>query len=252
MTMFATHNALWGNAMTQHHDQGPPNTALPPPRREIHDHMLMRTAAGIVTTALLLTSCTTPPATPPSSTTAPSATTTTATTTPAQTPTTAAPVYKPATDQGPAENVPIPVLPEQAKEFSKEGLIAFTEYWYSTLGYAFETGDAEPMMAISDSACRTCRAMSETVVAGHADGKWVSGGKMVLGNPNTSFVVTPENTYQVTVMARQEQVKYYQADKTLSKDLGVDIAELDILVANYLTDKWVATTVEHVAGNKAS
>src|SRR5690606_17372460 len=46
----------------------------------------------------------------------------TATPTPTVPPTTSPAVYKPATDQGPAENVPIPALPDEAKEFSKEGL----------------------------------------------------------------------------------------------------------------------------------
>ena len=248
MTMFATHNALWGNAMTQHHDQGPPNTALPPPRREIHDHMLMRTAAGIVTTALLLTSCTTPPATPPSSTTAPSATTTTATTTPAPTPTTAAPVYKPATDQGPAENVPLPVLPEQANEFSKEGLIAFTEYWYSTLGYAFETGDPIPMMDISGANCTACTKMAETVVPWHSDGRWIVGGQITVLSSNTSFTAVADGSYEITALVRQNQLKFYRGDHTLADDHGQNPSVADLLTAAYDSGQWSAISVIRVGG----
>ncbi len=172
-------------------------------------------------------------------------------TTPAPTPSTAA-VYKPATDKGPAENVPVPVLPEKAKEFSKEGLIAFTKYWYSTLGYAFETGDPEPMMTVSGPNCLTCQSIAKMVVAGHSEGKWISGGKMVLGSPEASFVLTAQDDYQVTVMARQEQVKYFKADKSLSKDLGIGIAEGDILVGVFQDDHWLALTVEHLAGRSRS
>lgn len=202
---------------------------------------------------LALTGCTTPDdgnnpgtASPPSPT-----VTTMAPATTAPPPTTAA-VYKPATDTGPAENVPIPVLPEKAKEFSKEGLIAFAEYWYSTLGYAFETGDPAPMMAISDPGCKTCAVMEKGVISGHKDGKWIMGGKMVIDVPDTSFVPTDDGTYQVITMARQEHVKYYKSDKSLSKDLGVSVAEEDILVGIHQNGAWLAITVEHLDGPKSS
>ncbi|POH58557.1 hypothetical protein CVS28_10420 [Arthrobacter glacialis] len=146
----------------------------------------------------------------------------------------------------------MPVLPGKAKEFSKEGLIAFTEYWYETLGYAFETGDPAPMMSISDPGCRTCEAIEKMVVSGHAGGKWIVGGKMVIGAPASSFTLTAEKTYQAITMARQEQVKYFKADKTLSKDLGVTIAEGDILVGDYKGGRWIALTVEHLDGSNGS
>lgn len=162
------------------------------------------------------------------------------------------PVYKPATDQGPAENVPIPVMPALAKEFSKEGLIAFTEYWYQTLGYAFETGNPEPMMAVSDPECKTCGAMQKAVIGGHAEGKWIKGGKMVIDLPRSAFVKMADGTYQALTMARQENVMYFKADGTLSKDLGVTIAQRDILVGKYHDGAWIAITVEHTAGSKSS
>lgn len=188
-----------------------------------------------------------PPASIPATTVAP--------TTEASTPTappTAEPTYQPATENGPAQNVPVPVLPEKAKEFSREGLIAFAEYWYSTLGYAFETGDPEPMMAISGPDCRNCGAMKEIVIAGHTDGRWIMGGRMILSTPSATFNQMPDGTYQAIVMARQEQVKYFRASKELSKDLGVTKAEGDILVGIYVDGHWTAKTVEHLAGSKAS
>ncbi|MGP9502328.1 DUF6318 family protein [Specibacter sp. AOP5-B1-6] len=206
-----------------------------------------------VTAALLaLTGCTPAPTGP--NTAGPSISSTAnpetrAPTTEAAPPTVPEAVYEPASAEGPAQNVPVPVLPEAAKEFSKEGLIAFAEYWYETLGYAFETGDPEPMMAISQPGCRTCEAIQNMVLAGHADGKWIMGGKMVIGTPDTSFVSSPDGTYQAITMARQEQVQYFNADKTLSKDLGVTVAEGDILVGVRADDRWVAVTVEHLAGS---
>ena len=40
-------------------------------------------------------------------------------------------VYKPADAMGKAQNVPVPEMPELAKENSKAGLEAFIGYWYA-------------------------------------------------------------------------------------------------------------------------
>ena len=55
---------------------------------------------------------------------------------PTPTPTAA---YKPADAAGPAQNVPVPVLPEVAKTETKEGLEAFARYWFELLSYGYET-----------------------------------------------------------------------------------------------------------------
>jgi hypothetical protein len=39
-------------------------------------------------------------------------------------------VYKPADAKGRAQNVPVPVKPALADKNTKEGLEAFTKYWY--------------------------------------------------------------------------------------------------------------------------
>lgn len=207
--------------------------------------------ALLIVGAFALAGCSSPPDTPATSPPVSASAASEAATTTAPVPVTPA-VYKPATDQGPAENVPFPVLPEKAKEFSREGLIAFTEYWYSTLGYAFETGDPGPMMAVSDPGCRTCNAMKQATVAGHAGGKWISGGKMTVEQPSSDFAKTPDGSYQAITMARQEQVKYFKKDKSLSKDLGVTTAQGDILVGSYIEGHWKAITVQHLAGSSGS
>lgn len=165
-------------------------------------------------------------------------------------PTTAA--YQAATANGPAQNVPIPTLPAKAKEFSKEGLLAFAEYWYATLGYAFETGDAGPMMAVTGSGCLNCGAMKETVVSWHSEGRWIVGGQMYVISQTTSFEPVEDGTYQVVSMVRQQNVKFYRQDKTLAGDRGPQPAIADILVANYSSDRWAAVTVDHLEGSKGS
>ncbi|MCU6479764.1 hypothetical protein QO003_001845 [Arthrobacter silviterrae] len=142
------------------------------------------------------------------------------------------------------------MLPAKAKEFSKEGLEAFATYWYSTLGYAFETGDAGPMLAISDPECKTCQAMEKTVAAGHKEGRWIEGGQMNILSVDSPFALIDDGTYQAITMVRQERVKYYNADRTVRNDLGVTAPIADIVVGKYNNDHWIAITVEHLQGSK--
>lgn len=222
--------------------------------RNRHRRGLVRAVVVFLAATLTLSGCASPGDGPsPGSTSATgTATETHVVITTAAPPTTAAvAVYKPASDTGPAENVPKPVLPEKAKEFSKEGLIAFAEYWYSTLGYAFETGDPEPMMTITDPGCRTCKAMEEAVVPWHEEGRWIVGGQMHVLSSDTPFTRAADGNYQVTLMVRQQNVKYYRGDKTLAEDRGVKPTVADILIATYGSGRWTAITVEHLQGSGA-
>ncbi|WP_425862307.1 DUF6318 family protein [Arthrobacter sp. TWP1-1] len=221
-------------------------------RRGRGRHSILASGTVVVFAGLLaLTGCTTPGGGNNPGTASPSGATvtTTAPATTAPPPTTAA-AYKRATDAGPAENVPIPVLPEKAKEFSKEGLIAFAEYWYSTLGYAFETGDPAPMLAITDSGCLTCNAMKEAVVPWHAEGRWIVGGQMDVLSTESNFSPVQDGSYQIVALVRQDNVKYFRGDKTLAEDRGAKPAVADLMVAKYSSGHWTAVDVSHIQGSK--
>ncbi|PYI67198.1 hypothetical protein CVV68_10645 [Arthrobacter livingstonensis] len=197
-------------------------------------------------TALSLTGCTSKGA-PPSAGTAPAtATATVPATSSAPTTPPPAPVYKPATANGPAQNVPVPVLPPKAKEFSKTGLEEFARYWYSTLGYAYETGDTDPMMAITDAGCTTCANVKKTVVPWNEEGRWIVGGQMKVISSDSKFVKTPDDTYQAIVIIQQMQVSFHKNPGTAFKTLPATIARPDIVVARYSGGIWTADTAEHL------
>lgn len=206
------------------------------------------TMLGIVALlGILLTGCNPAPTgpSPSSSTNAPdSATTVPASPVPATT--AAAAVYKPATAQGPAQNVPVPVLPDKAKEFSKEGLEEFARYWYSTLGYLFETGDTDPLLAISAVTCRTCANVSGPIGDWYLGGGWITGGQMTVHSTNSNFYETPEGTYQAILMIQQSAVSYFNKDTTLKQGYPQRIARADILVAAFADGSWTAKTAEHL------
>ena len=168
-------------------------------------------------------------------------------TTPAATPTpTPTKVYKPASASGPAENVPVPVLPAAAKEFSKKGLEEFARYWYSTLGYAYETGDMKPMMAITVADCKTCARVKENVENCYGSGGWIVGGQMTVHYSDSKFVLTPDGTYQAILMVQQAAVTSYLKDGKADVSLKATIARADIVVAKYSDNRWTALTAEHL------
>jgi len=201
-------------------------------------------AAALLAVILVLAGCSTPPTPPPTATGV--ATAVPETTAP---PTAVAGPYKPATAEGPAQNVPVPVLPEAAKEFSKDGLIAFTEYWYSTLGYAFETGDTQPMLESSSPSCEMCKAMKETVVPWHEEGRWIVGGQMTVLDTNATFSPTKDGNYQVMALVRQNHLQFYRADSTISKDLGQEPSVADVLVAVHDSGRWSAIKIGRLDGS---
>jgi hypothetical protein len=105
----------------------------------------VRTAVLALTAALLLSSCQggSAPGGPPSETGSTTASPTASVSVPSASATPSAPpVYKPADAKGKAENVPVPVMPELAKENSKAGLEAFIGYWY-------ELGTTQMRLAMS-------------------------------------------------------------------------------------------------------
>lgn len=209
---------------------------------------MARNVAVAFSAVLILSGCNPVEETPPprTSTAAP---TTEQASTPAPPPATEAAIYRPATEQGPAVNVPVPVLPELAKEFSKEGLIAFTEYWYSTLGYAFETGDPEPMMVISGPDCETCINISVPVRNWYQNGGWIVGGLMEVHSTEATFEIDAMGNYQVTAMVQQSPGTYYSGDGTVHKAYPPSPARADIVLAVYTEGLWLARTAEHLSAN---
>ncbi|NKX53185.1 DUF6318 family protein [Arthrobacter mobilis] len=153
--------------------------------------------------------------------------------------------YKPASAEGPAENVPVPKIPEAAKEKSKKGLKAFVKYWYETLSFAYETGDFGPMKEVSGPGCAGCGRVEETISERHADGKWLVGGKLVVvGSVIEQFHPAPDGTYQVLTQVDQEPIFFYLPDGTLKQQTKHDIGIVDVINAEFADGRWTAKNVE--------
>jgi hypothetical protein len=168
-----------------------------------------------------------------------------ATSTPTPTPSA---VYKPADASGPAQNVPVPVLPEVAKTETKEGLEAFVRYWYATLSYAYETGDLSSLVAVTAPGCANCEAAEKVVSNWYSDGRWLEGGTIQTPAIETSFKMAPDGNYQVVVQVRQSELRAYKADRTASNTVipATDVAQ--IFLAKHSSEGWKLTDAQRLNG----
>ncbi|WP_461170304.1 DUF6318 family protein [Arthrobacter sp. Z1-15] len=163
---------------------------------------------------------------------------------PTPTPTPTAAAYKPATAEGPAENVPLPVVPELAKQESKEGLEAFGEYWYAVSNYGFETGDLQPFEDISGPECIVCKSVFDIVGPGYKNEDWISGGKLEVLNTDSKYVLTSKNLFQVLVQIRQDSYEYRGPNgHVYDVNGGLPPTTVHLIEASYVNGNWFADNV---------
>ncbi|WP_026005492.1 DUF6318 family protein [Arthrobacter sp. M2012083] len=205
----------------------------------------VRTALLALTAALLLSSCqggSAAPGGPPSETSSTTASPTTSVSVPAASATAVSPaVYKPADASGKAENVPVPVMPELAKENSKAGLEAFIGYWYEVGNYADETGDVSGLSTLSTPECKACMQFQYAAVDSSKNGRWVVGGKV--STPRIEIAWNAgQTTHQAKVQVIQEAITYYNADGTEGRPADAATNDAFVVVASFETSWKVVDT----------
>lgn len=158
----------------------------------------------------------------------------------------AAPAYKPADASGRAQNVPVPVLPEAAKAETKEGLEAFAKYWYSTLNYAYETGDLTPIGSISDPSCALCGRVFPGIQKWNADGKWIIGSSVAVQAVQSKFVRTADGSFQVVIQSQQQSGSLRNADGTEAQQVQPSTVLGDLMIARFANGEWKALNVDRL------
>ncbi|WP_416377105.1 DUF6318 family protein [Arthrobacter sp. CDRTa11] len=167
--------------------------------------------------------------------------------TPTATPTPTA-SYKPASASGPAENVPVPVLPEVAKTETKEGAEAFAKYWFSVLSYAYETGEVADFEKLEPPSCVACQKVKGVIQDWHSDGRWLVGGKLSTPVASTTFVRGQDGRYQVAVQVRQEPLSYFRPDGTVARTDPQAPDQGNLLILAYENDAWSAVELGSIVG----
>ncbi|MEE2570706.1 DUF6318 family protein [Pseudarthrobacter sp. J64] len=121
---------------------------------------------------------------------------------------TAVPVYKPADASGRAQNVRVPVKPALADVNSKEGLEAFTAYWYELLTYGYESGDTGPWNAATETGCALCETLTTGLAESYAEERWLVGGRLTTPSIEADWK-DGEDTQSVAVQVIQGRIEFY-------------------------------------------
>jgi len=158
-------------------------------------------------------------------------------TTPTPTPTPSA-VYKPADASGPAQNVPVPVLPEVAKTETKEGLEAFVRYWFEQLNYAYQTGDVSGLDAVTSPNCAYCSKLSASLTTNYEGDRWLAGGNITTPVSTTSFERSSDGNFQVILQVLQTPVSYYEAGGKEFRTASDGSNTGNVLLANFVNGAW--------------
>lgn len=131
-------------------------------------------------------------------------------------------LYKPATAQSPAQNVPVPKFPELANENSENGAASFAEYYFDLINYLVESNDSAPLKKVTSRACEICgKSLIDPAARAQISGKWQVGGRhefMVLD----SYLSTKNKAAVSLIYSISEAEFYVEPDELDSKEEAVD------------------------------
>ncbi len=79
-----------------------------------------------------------------------------------------------------------PPLPEAATQETPDGAASFVDHYLEVLTYSAQTGDTEPLRAISNPDCDGCSSYADRFEQRHDAGGWRTGGEWTAGELQVS------------------------------------------------------------------
>lgn len=149
--------------------------------------------------------------------------------------------YKPADASGKAQNVPVPVMPDLAKENSKAGLEAFIRYYYSIKNHANETGDVSTLITLNSPECVACSKLLAGTRDSYVGGRWMVGGRINIPVLDLDW---QEGTasHSAKLQLIQDAINYYNADGTEGRPPSAATNGAFIFVGRY-ESSWKAAEI---------
>ena len=145
-----------------------------------------------------------------------------------------------ASSTGPARNLPKPVLPEVAKQNTKEGFEAFTQYWFDAVSYGLEMADPEPLQAISVPSCRICNGYISRMEAAKPDSEWNAGPKWIIREFQRNVEIGPLNQAKGVFLLEESSSSRYSAGGDLLKQIDATRDESPKIVhAIFVDGQWM-------------
>lgn len=138
--------------------------------------------------------------------------------------------YVPASADGPAKNVPKPVMPEEMKEETPEGAMAAVQYWWDTVTYLQRTGDLKPLREASSDECDFCHDYALDVVDHYEGGGWHTGVDVDVTSALTGVHDSNKGILQITTLLDTSEAKVFNKNGLEDKEQGAKA---------YTDDPWV-------------
>lgn len=84
----------------------------------------------------------------------------------------------PASAEGPAKNIPVPEMPDAAKQNSKNGAISFAEHYFDVVNYSFATTTTDELKKLTSRSCKLCgERLIDPIDSAQRNGAWQVGGQ---------------------------------------------------------------------------
>lgn len=115
--------------------------------------------------------------------------------------------YVPASLDGPAQNVPKPVMPDLAREESREGAQAFLDYWSDAMWYAYQTGDTSYARDIVSVSCEVCLEELSEVEQVYKGNQWLTGGRQIFKLQDPVVQRAADGVYKPLVKYKNDEVQ---------------------------------------------
>jgi hypothetical protein len=140
-----------------------------------------------------------------------------------------------------------PPLPDAATEQTPEGAVAFTEWWFETLNYAYATGDTDPLAEASIEGCETCETAVENIASVYEQGGLIEGGEVLLTSALAPPGQSDPSRIEVSVLLDQAEANEVTAVGDVVPFFGSEDAVAVTMLAFWDGDSWGAAGVVPVA-----
>ncbi|MGQ1838467.1 DUF6318 family protein [Kocuria turfanensis] len=158
--------------------------------------------------------------------------------------------YVPASLDGPAQNVPKPVMPELAREESREGAQAFLDYWSDAMWYAYQTGDTSYARDIISVSCEVCVDELSEVDRVYRGGQWLIGGRQAFELQESTVIRAADGVYKPIVKYKNDHVRLVENTNVIDQVPPNSESEEPLLVyLDYAEDEWVYITMAPLSGS---
>ncbi|MFI7580867.1 DUF6318 family protein [Kocuria kalidii] len=157
--------------------------------------------------------------------------------------------YVPASLDGPAQNVPKPVMPELAKEESRDGAQAFLDYWSDAMWYAYQTGDTSYARDIISLQCEVCLDQLDLLDEIYDSNAWAIGGRESVRIQDSTIAPAADGVYKPVVLGSTEGAKLVEGGR-ISLDVPPDdgVGDPHVIYMDYMMDKWIYISAADLPG----